>query len=75
MESGGYTPHQMHEYQNKGLTKWAFHKQLIPKGIFLVVVGEKLGQTEMATTKKTKSGSKAPALQMEFSMTPSVPKR
>jgi len=31
------TPHQMHEYQNKGLTKWAIRKPLILKGAILVV--------------------------------------
>ena len=38
-----YSPHYMDEYQNKGLTKWAFHKRLILKGLNCSAIAETRG--------------------------------
>jgi hypothetical protein len=37
---GGGTPTNSDEYQNKGLTKFAFHKRLILKGLDCSAVAE-----------------------------------
>jgi hypothetical protein len=54
----------MHEYQKKRLTESAFCKSMILKGMFLGVL-EELEQKWQP--RKKKSGSKAAALQKEFS--------
>jgi len=48
----------MDEYQTKRLTKWAFHKVLIPKNMFLVAAEASTG------TPKKEKREQAPALQM-----------
>jgi hypothetical protein len=49
-------PPMVHEYQNRGLAEFAFHKYLISKGMFLI---EQASHTLKNLVKK-KSGSKLP---------------
>ena len=68
---GGYNPpHQMHEYQTKGLIKWAIHKRVILNGLTFVVTEEIEQERQL---QKEKSGRKAPALRMEFSINGTIP--
>ena len=67
---GVYNPHQMHEYQTKGLINWAIHKRVILNGLTFVVA-EEIEQERQP--QKEKSGSEVPALRMEFSRNASIP--
>ena len=71
-----YPPTNLHEYQNKGLTKFAFRNSVILKGASLVVWD--LAKVELADLKK-KSGSKLPhsivLYKVKYSMNYEIVKR
>ncbi len=53
-----YTPHYMHEYQSKGLTKFAFCKRLIPKNMSSATndVAREVPEKEKAAALRLRSG-------------------
>ena len=53
------TPHYMHDFQKKGLTKWAIRKRLILKAMILLVSVEPELRTRLRAEEKREQ---APAL-------------